>query len=253
VKDLERLGPDHSLTLPNSVVEMFSGSLGEPEGGWPPKLQETILRGAKPKPGRPGEHLDAVDLEQSATALQKKAGDKVSHTDLLSYLMYPDVFVKFAQARSSYGNVDVLPTAQFFYGLDTGEEIAVELEPGKVLIIKFLTVSEPQPDATRTVFFELNGQPREVSVRDASRKAAVAARAKADPADPCQIGAPIPGAVSSVSVDVGQQVEKGDRLLVMEAMKMQSTVYSPVGGKVLQKLVNAGDKVDAKDLLLVLE
>jgi pyruvate carboxylase len=253
VQALERLGPDHGLTLPNSVIEMFSGSLGEPEGGWPEKMQQVVLGGAKPKPGRPGEHLAPVDFIQTTAAVEKKLGHKISHTDLLSYLMYPDVFVKFARARSSYGNVDVLPTPQFFYGLETGEEIAVEIEPGKVLVVKYLTVSEPQPDGTRTVFYELNGQPREVTIRDLSRKAAVPTRAKADAANAGEVGAPIPGAVSSISVDIGQQVAKGDRLLVMEAMKMQSTIYSPVAGKVTQKLVNVGDKVDAKDLLLVIE
>ncbi|HEV2690473.1 MAG TPA: pyruvate carboxylase [Bryobacteraceae bacterium] len=253
VKELEDLGPEHGLTLPNSVVEMFSGALGEPEGGWPRKIQQVVLRGAQPKTGRPGEHLAPVDFEKTSDALQKKLGHQISHTDLLSYLMYPDVFIQFDNVRSSYGNLDVLPTPQFFYGLDNGEEIAVELEPGKVLIIKFLTTSDPHPDGTRTVFFELNGQPREVTVRDASRKAEVPARAKADPAHPGQVGAPIPGAVSSVAVDLGQQVEKGDRLLILEAMKMQSTLYSPVAGKIVQKLVQAGDKVDAKDLLLVIE
>ncbi len=253
VQDLERMGPDHGLTLPNSVVEMFSGSLGEPEGGWPPRLQQVVLGGTKPKPGRPGEYLAPVDFDQTTAAVEKKLGHKISHTDLLSYLMYPDVFVKFARARSSYGHVDVLPTPQFFYGLEPGEEIPIEIEPGKVLIVKFLTLSDPQPDGTRTVFYELNGQPREVSIRDASRKAAVPTRAKADPANPGEVGAPIPGAVSSISVDIGQQVAKGDRLLVMEAMKMQSTLYSPTSGKVSRKLVNVGDKVDAKDLLLVIE
>ena len=253
IQALERLGPRHSLTLPNSVVEMFSGALGEPEGGWPPQLQQVILNGAEPVTGRPGGHLAPANFEQLASTVEKRLGHRISHTDLLSYLMYPDVFLKFAQARSSYGNVDVLPTPQFFYGLEQGQEIAVELEPGKVLIVKFLTVSEPQPDGTRTVFFELNGQPREVSVRDRSRQAAVETRLKADPACPGHIGAPIPGAISSVSVDLGQPVSKGDRLLVMEAMKMQSTLYSPVAGKVAQKLVRVGDKVDAKDLLLVIE
>jgi pyruvate carboxylase len=252
VQDLERLGQDHSLTLPNSVVEMFSGALGQPEGGWPPKIQEVVLHGAKPTIGRPGEHLAPVDFEQTTSAVEKKLGHKVSHSDVLSYLMYPEVFLKFARNRSSYGSLDVLPTPAFFYGLEAGEEIAVELEPGKVLILKFLTVSEPQPDGTRTVFFELNGQPREVSIRDKSRQAAVPARAKADPTHPGQVGAPIPGAVSSISVDIGQHVAKGDRLLVMEAMKMQSTIYSPVAGTVQQKVVNVGDKVDAKDLLLVI-
>ena len=253
VKDLERLGPDHNLTLPNSVVEMLSGSLGEPDGGWPPKLQSVILRGAKPQPGRPGAHLAPVDMPQMSATLEKKLGAKAARTDLMSYLMYPDVFLKFARARASYGAVEVLPTPQFFYGLEKGEEILVEIEPGKILTIKLMTVSEPQPDGTRTVFFELNGQPREVTIRDKSRKAEVEARPKADPANPGHVGAPIPGAVSSISVDLGQSVAKGDRLLVMEAMKMQSTIYAPVAGKIAQKLVHTGDKVDSKDLLIVIE
>jgi pyruvate carboxylase len=253
VRDLERLGPDHHLTLPNSVVDMFSGSLGEPEGGWPPKIQAVVLRGQEPKHGRPGAHLAPVDMAEAAATLEKKTGHRVSRTDVLSYLMYPDVFVKFSKARTAFGNVDVLPTPQFFYGLERGEEITVELEAGKTLIIKFLTLSEPQPDGTRTVYYELNGQPREVTVRDQSLQAKVEARAKADPGNPGHVGAPIPGAISSISVDLGQSVAKGERLLVMEAMKMQSTIYAPIAGKIGQKLVNVGDKVEAKDLLLVIE
>ena len=134
-----------------------------------------------------------------------------------------------------------------------GEEIAVEIEPGKSLILKFQTTSDPHPDGTRTVFFDLNGQPREVVVRDRSLIAVTASRLKADPAHPGHVGAPIPGSVSSVAVEVGQVIKKGERLLVMEAMKMQTTVYSPVAGKVTQKLVNAGQQVDSKDLLLVIE
>jgi len=253
VEELENLGPDHNLTLPNSVVEMFSGSLGEPEGGWPPKLRNVILRGARTRPGRPGEHIPAVDLEQVARAVEKKLGHHITHTDLMSYLMYPEVFLKFARARSSWGDVDVLPTPQFFYGLERGEEITVDLEPGKSLIVKLLTIGDAQPDGTRTVFFELNGQPREVVVRDASLKGKVEMRAKADPGNAGHVGAPIPGAVTAISVDVGARVSRGDRLLVMEAMKMQSTVYAPVGGKVAQMLVNIGDKVDSKDLLMVID
>jgi len=253
IADLERMGPDHHLTLPNSVVEMFSGSLGEPEGGWPPKLQAVILRGHKPQPGRPGEHLAPVNLELTAEELEKKIGHRATRSDLMSYLMYPEVFTKFAKVRSTWGNVEVLPTPQFFYGLEKGTEVTVELEPGKALIIKFLTVSDPQPDGTRVIYFELNGQPREVSVRDQSSTAKVEARQKADPAIPGHVGAPIPGAVSTLSVELGEEVKKGDRLLVMEAMKMQSTIYAPIGGKIAQKLVNAGDKVESKDLLLVIE
>jgi pyruvate carboxylase len=167
--------------------------------------------------------------------------------------MYPDVFLKFAKARQSYGDVEVLPTPAFYYGMERGEEIAVELEPGKALVVKFLTVGEPHPDGTRTVFFELNGQPREVTVRDRSLEAKEKPRRKADPARPGEIGAPIPGVVSTVAVELNQTLQKGDRLLVMEAMKMQSTVYAPVGGKVTELLVQPGQHVEAKDLLLVIE
>jgi pyruvate carboxylase len=149
--------------------------------------------------------------------------------------------------------VDVLPTPAFYYGMDRGDDIAVELEPGKTLIIKFLTVGEPHPDGTRTVFFELNGQPRDVVVRDRSLEVRGPAKAKADPGQTGQIGAPIPGVVSTVAVELNQTIKRGDRLLVMEAMKMQSTVYAPVGGRVSQVLVKPGQHVDAKDLLLVIE
>jgi pyruvate carboxylase len=253
VKDLERLSPNHNLTLPNSVVEMFAGALGEPEGGWPPKLQSVILRGAKPATGRPGEHLAPVDLESARATAEKKTEQKISDADLMSYLMYPEVFLKFAAARAAYGNLESLPTPQFFYGLEHGQEITIEIEPGKILVVKLLSVSDAHPDGTRTIFFELNGQPREVTVRDNALRATVPTRPKADPAAPGQVGAPIPGAISSIVVEVGEPVKKGDRLLVLEAMKMQSTVYAPVEGKVAKKLANVGDKVEAKDLLLTIE
>ena len=247
------LTPDHNLTLPTSVIEMFMGSLGEPDGGWPKKLQKIILRGAKPQRGRPGAHLPKIDLEETAGALEKKIARKPQRDEVLSYLMYPDVFVKFARNRQNWGDVDVLPTPQFYYGMERGADVAVELEPGKALVIKFLTVGEPHPDGTRTVFFELNGQPREVTVRDRSLEVKEAPRAKADPAQPGQIGAPIPGVVSTVAVQLNQHIKKGDRLLVLEAMKMQSTVYAPVGGAVTQLLVQPGQHIEAKDLLLVIQ
>jgi pyruvate carboxylase len=167
--------------------------------------------------------------------------------------MYPDVFLKFAKNRQNWGDVEVLPTPQFYYGMDRGSDVTVELEPGKALAIKFLTVGEPHPDGTRTVFFELNGQPREVTVRDRKLDVKEEAKPKADPSVPGQIGAPIPGVVSSVAVELNQTLAKGDRLLVMEAMKMQSTVYAPVAGRVTQMLVAPGQQVEAKQLLLVIE
>ncbi|MGH9659212.1 MAG: biotin/lipoyl-containing protein, partial [Bryobacteraceae bacterium] len=235
--------------IPNSVVEMFSGALGRPEGGWPKKVERIILRGAKPRRARPA----PVDLDDTAHALEKKIGHKPARADVLSYLMYPDVFVKFAKARQTYGVADVLPTPQFFYGMDQGEEIAVEIEPGKTLIVKYLTTSEPRPDGHRTVFFELNGQPREVDLRDRRLEVKKAERAQADPANAGHVGAPIPGVVASIAVELNEAVVKGAPVLVLEAMKMQSTVYAPVAGRVTGRLVAAGDSVEAKDLLLVIE
>jgi pyruvate carboxylase len=231
---------------------MFSGALGEPDGGWPEGMLEVVLRGQSPKPGRPGEHLAPVNLEETSAMLKEKTGHDISRTDLLSYLMYPQVFLTFDQTRQLYGDVSVLPTPQFYYGMEPGEEIAVELEPGKTLVVKFLTVGEPHPEGKRTVFFELNGQPREVSVQDKSLKVQKVERAKADPTNAGQVGAPIPGAVTSIIVETGDIVSKGDRLLVIEAMKMQTTVYAPVSGKVVEKLVQVGETVDTKDLLMIL-
>jgi pyruvate carboxylase len=253
MEQFERLTPEHNLTLPTSVIEMFQGALGEPEGGWPKKLQKIILRGAKPQRGRPGAHLPKVDLEETAAVVEKKIGRRPARDETLSYLMYPDVFLKFAKATQSFGGLDVLPTPAFYYGMERGTDIAVELEPGKTLVIKFLTVGEPHPDGTRTVFFELNGQPREVVIRDRSLEIREPAKPKADPGQPGQIGAPIPGVVSTIAVELNQTIKKGDRLLVMEAMKMQSTIYAPIGGRVSQLLVRPGQHVDAKDLLLVIE
>jgi pyruvate carboxylase len=167
--------------------------------------------------------------------------------------MYPEVFLKFAKARQDFGDLEVLPTPQFFYGMQSGDEITVDLEPGKRLIIKYLTISEPHPEGYRTVFFELNGQPREVNIRDKSLEAAAPLMEKADPSVPGHVGAPIPGAVTTIGVELNEQVKKGDRLLVMEAMKMQTTVYAPIDGRITRRLVHVGQTVEAKDLLLVIE
>jgi len=252
VREFERLGPDHGLTIPNSVVEMFSGALGQPDGGWPRGIQRVILRGGKPRRGRPGAALPAADIAKAAETASKAVGRAASTDETLSYLLYPDVFQKFARSRQNYGDVEVLPTANFFFGMRTGEEIAVEIEAGKSLVIKFLMVSEAHPEGDRTVFFELNGQPREVRIRDRAIKPSARERAQADPANPKQVGAPIAGVVASIAVERGQPVTKGDKLLVMEAMKMQSTVYSPAAGSIGEIAAHVGEHVEAKDLLVTI-
>ncbi|MCC6539157.1 MAG: pyruvate carboxylase [Bryobacterales bacterium] len=253
MREVEKLGPSHSLNIPNSVADMLQGSLGEPQGGWPKHLVKVILKGETPKRGRPGARLAAVKIADVEAELAAKIHRKPSRTDVMSYLMYPEVFLKFAKNQAAWGNVEVLPTPAFFYGMEKGDEIAVEIEAGKLLVIKFLTVSEPHPDGTRTVFFELNGQPREVTVRDNSLEVKVRDREKADPAKPGQVGAPIPGAVTSIAVEHGTVVEKGAKLLVMEAMKMQTTVSAPVAGRVTRIAAAVGQTVEPKDLLVVIE
>jgi pyruvate carboxylase len=166
--------------------------------------------------------------------------------------MYPDVFLKFARSQQAWDDVEVLPSPQFFFGMQKGDEITVDIEAGKRLVVKFLTIGEPHPDGRRTVFFELNGQPREVTVRDHSLKRTAAERLKADPNNPGQVGAPLPGMVTTVAVELNQSIEKGDRLLVIEAMKMQSTIYAPVAGKVMGVHAQTGQQVEAKDLLVVI-
>jgi len=250
--DLAKLDETHDLSLPNSVVEMFSGGLGVPPGGWPPKLQKIILRGAAPSKGRPGGNLQAVDFPGESRTLEEKIGHRVRPEDLLSYLLYPDVFVKYDKFRQTYADVSVLPTHAFYYGLASGEEITVEIEPGKTLILKFLTASDPHPDGTRTLFFELNGQPREVKVRDGALRVLERAHPKADPADPGQVAAPTAGVVSGITVQANHTVERGAKLLTLEAMKMQSNIYAPVAGRVTKLLVTPGQHVEAKDLLVTI-
>ena len=251
-KDVLALDEKHDVSFPNSVVEMFSGALGNPPGGWPRKLQKIILRGREPLKGRPSAILPPVNFEQEQEHLEGKTGHAVRRDDLLSYLLYPEVFSKFDRFRQTYSDVSVVPTPAFFYGLKSGEEITVEIESGKSLIIKFLTFSEPHPDGTRTLFFELNGQPREITVRDKALRVTERAHPKADPGDPAQVGAPTAGVISSVAVQANHAVERGAKLLTLEAMKMQSNIYAPLSGRIVKLMVTPGQQVEAKDLLVTI-
>jgi len=251
-EDVLALDGKHDMPFPNSVVEMFSGSLGVPPGGWPRKLQKIILNGRAPLKGRPSANLPPADFEQEKKHLEEKTGHAVRHDDLLSYLLYPEVFAKFDRFRQTYSDVSVLPTPAFFYGLKSGEEISVDIESGKTLIIKFLTFSEPHPDGTRTLFFELNGQPREITVRDKSLRLTGRTHPKADPSDPGQVGAPTAGVISSVAVQANHAVERGAKLLTLEAMKMQSNIYAPLSGQIAKLWVAPGQQVEAKDLLVTI-
>ena len=173
--------------------------------------------------------------------------------DLASYLMYPQVYADYAAHRRRFGDVGVLPTPVFFYGPEIGEEIIIEIEKGKRLIVRFLALGEANEKGERTVFFELNGQPRTVKVQDKSLSGSAHVHRKADEANTGHVAAPMPGLVVSLSVAAGDTVDTGDQILTIEAMKMESTLYADTGGTVSEIVAGAGTRVEAKDLLVVID
>jgi pyruvate carboxylase len=238
--------------FPASVIEMLSGSLGQPSGGWPKELQKIVLGDRKPIRARPGAKLKPLNLEKTKDDLAHKFKRNASDDDLYSHLMYPEVFAEFVRFSRDFSDVAVLPTPAFFYGLKPGEEISVDIEEGKTLFIKMIHAGDVDKDGRRIVTFELNGMTREASVTDRSIQAKPKSRPKADPADPLQVGAPIPGLITSLAVSVGAKVAKGDKLLALEAMKMQSTIYAAADGTVDAIFAQIGDTVESKDLLVKL-
>ena len=243
------------LSFPTSVVEMMRGMLGRPEGGWPKKIRRIILDSARATPikGRAWAQLSSVDLASTASELGIKIRRTPRDEEVLSYILYPKVFLEFARHRRCYGDTSVVPTANFFYGLKAGEEIAVEIEKGKTLLIRYLTVGQPHEDGTRRVFFELNGQPREVRVVDRAVGATAPRHPKARPDDLDHVAAPMPGKVGKVAVKRGQPVQAGEALLWIEAMKMETAIASPRAATVGDVLVKPGLTVATGDLLVVLE
>ncbi|EEF60728.1 pyruvate carboxylase [Pedosphaera parvula] len=250
--DVVNLEPG-ATPFPESVIDMLMGGLGQPVGGWPKQVQKVVLGDRKPLKGRPGEDIPPLNFKKAKTELAAKLKRDVTDDDLYSSLMYPEVFQEFAKKVNSYSDLSVLPTGAFFYGLKLGEEIAVNIEEGKTLFIRLVNVSLVDAEGRRTILFELNGMPRQTIVQDRSVKSAVKARIKADPAVPTQVGAPIPGLITSLAVGVGTKVAKGDKLLVLEAMKMQTTIYAPCDGTVQDVHVKVGDTVESKDLLILIK
>ncbi|HEX9138334.1 MAG TPA: pyruvate carboxylase [Steroidobacteraceae bacterium] len=246
------LDPLNEVAFPESVVQFFRGELGQPYGGFPAQLQAKVLKGRPALTTRPGEALAPADLAAQRSQAQQAAERSISDQELASYLMYPRVFTEYAAERRRLGDVAVVPTPVFFYGMEPGQEISIEIERGKTLIVRYVTRSEPHEDGTRTVFFELNGQPRAVRVSDQGQIPRRAPQRKIEPGNPRHVGAPMPGTVATVAVTVGQRVSRGDVLLTLEAMKMQAAVRAEADGQVVEVLVRPSAQVDAKDLLVVL-
>jgi pyruvate carboxylase len=244
---------NREFAYPESVVDLLAGRMGQPPGGFPKKLQKRILRDVKPLTKRPGESLKPVSLDDAASALEPLLNRPATRQEVISHLLYPKLLEEFVLHERKYSDTSELPTPAFFFGLAPGEEITVEIEPGKTLLIKFLTVGDPHPNGSRTVFFELNGQPRDMTVVDHSLEPEAAKHPKADAADPCQIGASMPGMIVAVPVRPGDAVARGQKLLSLEAMKMESSIYAERKGKVGQVFVKPGSTVETGDLLLTLE
>ncbi|MEI6491754.1 MAG: pyruvate carboxylase [Verrucomicrobiota bacterium] len=237
---------DAGMPFPESVKDMLAGGLGNPMGGWPRKVVEVVLGKTKPKSARaPKVDLAAVQADLSAKLKHEPSGD-----ELYSHLMYPDVFAEFSKFQRDFGDVSVLPTPAFFYGLKPGEEVTVDIEEGKTLFIKLINIGTADKDGRRIISFELNGMPREATAVDKSVKTTTKSRPKANPANPLEVAAPIPGMITSVGPGNGARVAKGDKLLTLEAMKMQTTLYAPSAGVIDEILAGVGDAVDGGDLLV---
>ncbi|MEY8369938.1 pyruvate carboxylase [Aerococcaceae bacterium 50-4] len=239
---------------PQSVIDLFKGKIGQSEGGFPQEVSDIILKGEPASTDRPGEYLDPIDFEATRQELIERLGDEdVDDKDVLSYIMYPEVFVDYRHKLERYSDISIVPTPSFFYGMKTGETVNVEIQKGKVLYIRLVQIGELDETGQRIVFFELNGQSREIIVRDANAKTTAAVRRKADHNNTNHIAATMPGTILDVQVQQGDEIEEGQLLLISEAMKMETTLKAPRKAVVKELLVANGDQVNSGDLLLVLE
>ncbi|MGB0812066.1 MAG: pyruvate carboxylase [Paracoccaceae bacterium] len=246
--------PDIDLSFPDSVVDMMRGNLGQPPGGFPKTIVKKILKGEKPNLERPGKHLKNVNLEKVRKDLSAQLDDMIiDDEDLNGYLMYPKVFIDYMERHKIYGPVRALPTKTFFYGMEPGEEITAEIDPGKTLEIRLQAVGETDDKGDVRVFFELNGQPRIIRVPNRLIKSQTASNPKAEEGNNAHVGAPMPGVIAGVTVSKGQSVNEGDLLLTIEAMKMETGLHAERDAVIKVVHVSTGSQIDAKDLLIEFE
>ncbi|MEJ2117603.1 MAG: biotin/lipoyl-binding protein, partial [Alphaproteobacteria bacterium] len=247
------LAPGRAIAFPGSAIEMLRGDLGQPPGGWPEALVAKALKGEEPNTARPGSLLPPADFDEVRAEAAKHCEEPPSDTCVASYLMYPKVFADFSGMVRKYGPVSILPTPVFFYGMAPGDEIAVEIERGKTLVIVLQAVGGTDEDGMVHVFFELNGQPRTVRVPNRTAVASLPPRRKAEEGNSLHIGAPMPGVIAALPVETGQAIKAGDILLTIEAMKMETALHAPCDGTIAEILVHPGSPIEAKDLLVVLK
>jgi pyruvate carboxylase len=240
------------LDFPVSVVGYFRGELGRPPNGFPEDLREAVLKGLPRIEGRPSDAMAPLDLEALGVELGQKHGRRLERHEVMSAALYPRVMDGYLTDRARFEDVSLLDTPAYFYGMEVGQEIWVDIEPGKTLVVVLAAVGEPDEDGMRTVYFELNGHSRQVSVRDRSRAAKQESRRQAEKGNPGHVGASMPGSVVSVHVKAGQRVEAGAPLLTLEAMKMETVVRAPRAGVVQEVLPALKGSVQGGELLVVL-
>jgi len=243
--------PQREIAFPESVVSLFKGEMGFPPDGFPAALSRKVLKAEPPQPYRPGDALPPADLEGIRSRSEKECGHRLSDADLASCLMYPKVYRDFSHHRRHFGDTSVLPTPAYFYGLREREELSVDLDPGKTLIIRLHGTAPSEEEGEVKVFFELNGQPRQLRVAKAGAHRR-AQRTKAEESNPGHVPAPMPGMVVTVAVKTGQHVKPGDPLLSIEAMKMETQLRAERPGVIKAIHVKPGEAVAAKDLLIEL-
>lgn len=229
--------------IPDSVIGFLSGELGDPPGGWPEPFRTKALQGRSVK---------VRDAELSAEDSAALKSDSKTRQHTLNRLLFDGPTKDYLKSVETYGNISVLDTRDYLYGLQRGTEHEIQLERGVRLIASLEAVSEPDEKGMRTVMCTLNGQSRPVVVRDRSVVSNVKAAEKADPAQPGQVAAPFAGAVT-VTVKPGDTVKAGDTVATIEAMKMEASITTPVGGKVSRLAISAVEQVQGGDLLLVIE
>ncbi|KRF97599.1 uncharacterized protein Dwil_GK20962, isoform B [Drosophila willistoni] len=241
------------LSFPKSVVEYLQGSIGIPHGGFPEPLRSRVLKDMPRIEGRPGEELEPLDFSKLKEDL-KESHANISDRDVMSAALYPQVTNDYLHFREKFGPVDKLDTRIFLTGPKVGEEFEVSLEKGKTLSLKAMAMAaDLKPNGDREVFFEMNGQLRTVHILDKEAVKEIHVHPKANKSVKSEVGAPMPGTVIDIRVDVGDKVEKGQPLVVLSAMKMEMVVQAPQAGVVKKLEISNGMKLEGDDLIMIIE
>lgn len=254
IEDVKTKGDQ--ISFPSSVMSFFKGELGQPYQGFPEDIQSLVLKDVKPFTNRPSEHLEPINFNEEFQAFQEEYNglyEDMTVNDFLSAKLYPKVFKDFYDHQIKYGKVMNIPSKNFFYGMKPGEEIFIELDKGKNLLIKYKSQTAPDDDGMVTVFFDVNGQGRNIKVKDENIVVEKVVHQKADANNENEVGSPLQGSLSAIMVKEGEVVKRNQPLFIVEAMKMETTITATKDGKVSRIVLNPVQMVDAEDLVIVLE